>query len=165
MSERLVGCNHRPEDGDRRGERRRPDVRAEREAAEREVKLLAGADAVRGEVRAHPDPREDDGAEGEVLLALEEQADTRRPEEDLLLQIVTVGPVQPCPDGTDHGDEPRRERDGQVDAAPGVAQEDRRMNERGSREPPEVAVKVLDEAERFEHGPHFVPKLSREVAT
>jgi hypothetical protein len=39
------------------------------------------------------------------------------------------------------------------------------MNERGRREPPEVAVKVLDEAERLDHGPHFVPKLSREVGT
>src|SRR5258708_6647285 len=109
--ERLVdgdgGAERRGGDAERGGDDERP----EGERAEGHARV-AGREA-RAEVGEPARPREHDGPERQVLLALEEEAHRRGVEEDRLLQVVAIWPIEPYAEGADDGHEPDREAHGE----------------------------------------------------
>lgn len=139
----------RSENGDDDRQGGRADERTERDGAERELQPVVFR-ARRSEVRRGTGPRKDEGREREVLLALHQEADGGRRDEDRLPELVAIRDVDPRADTGGHRDERGREDDREMRAPAAIAEDDGRMDEQRCGEPAEMTVHVLGETQEIQ---------------
>ena len=99
------------------------------------------------EVSARAGPREEDGAKGEVLFALEEIPHDRGAGEDRLAQRLAVRAVQSQPERCRQRHQNGGEDDRQVGPAGGTTKDHGRVDERDCGQPARVPVDVLHKAQ------------------
>lgn len=138
----------RPEHGDDDRESGGANVRPKRDRSQRLPHGVAGTWG--REVGGASRPREHDGAEREVLLALEEETHRGGMSEDLLLEALAVANIEPDAQRRTERHRSGRERDGEVRSTLAVPEDDRWVDEEGRSEPAEMTVHMLEQTQRIE---------------